>query len=105
MTEGPSTPLGEDSKHEYAGERDMDRFWETARLEREPARQWWYIPLVLGLILISIPWYAARYFAAEAAFLGLPLWIWIPIACTLALSILTAIAALGFWGDGDSDSD
>ncbi len=127
MTEGPTTPPGEDPKREYADERDMDRFWAVARLEREPARQWWYIPFVLVLILVSIPWYAAPHFVElgevqvgsflastrvdalsldlDALFLGLPVWIWIPIVCTLGLSILTSVAVLRFWRDGDSDSD
>ena len=121
MTEGPHTLTGEDSKREYADERDMDRFWEVARLEREPARQWWYIPLILGLLFISIPWYVTLHLAVgegegegffaflfpkwEALLLGLPLWIWIPLGCTLGLSTLTAFAILRFWRDGDSDSD
>lgn len=119
MTEGPNTPPSEDPKHEYADERDMDRFWEVAQLDREPAKQWWYIPLILGLILVSIPWYAALYmkvaegeglivfifFDWEVMFLGLPIWIWIPIGCTLGLSILTSFAVLGFWRDGDSEAD
>ena len=101
--EGPNTRLGEDPKREYADERDMDRFWETARLEREPARQWWYIPLILGLILISIPW--SGLLPSERIVMGLPVWIWIPLGSTLGLSILTAFAILRFWADGDSDSD
>ena len=119
MTEGHHTLTGEDSKREYADERDMDRFWEVARLEREPARQWWYIPLILGLLFISIPWYVTLHLAVgegegffaflfpkwEALLLGLPLWIWIPLGCTLGLSTLTAFAILRFWRDGDSDSD
>jgi len=97
----------------------MDRFWEVAKLDREPARQWWYIPLILGLILLSIPWLAARYFVTEteqgftwmqfstfnweAMIFGLPIWIWVTVGCTLGLSFLTSFAVLGFWRDGDSD--
>lgn len=119
MTKGPNTPLSEDPKHEYESERDMDRFWEVAQLECEPAKQWWYIPLILGLIVVSIPWYTGLYMTVaegegffafialdwDAHVLGLPLWIWIPVGCTLGLSILTSVAVLCFWRDGDSDSD
>ena len=116
MSEGPNTPHGEDLKREYADERDMDRFWEVARLEREPARQWWYIPLILALIFMSIPWLTPPDFVKVAEegplaifvgteLFGLPFWIWITGACTLGLSILTSFAVLRFWRDGDSDSD
>lgn len=124
--EDTDSPPGEDPKREYADERDMERFWEVARLEREPARQWWYIPLIVALIFWSIPWGGIQLpdfelefgnyylvtapeihsvFNYEAIILGLPVWIWIPLGCTLGLSVLTAFAILRFWGDGDSDSD
>ena len=121
MTEGPNTPPGEDPKREYAGERDMDHFWDVAQLKREPARQWWYIPLILVLILVSIPWFGAAHTRVdgeygsvsiqygpvnwEAVHLGLPVWIWIPLVCTLGLSILTSVAILRFWRDDDSEPD
>ena len=115
MTEGPNTPLREDPKHEYADDRDMDRFWEVDQLDREPARQFWYVPLILVLIFAGVPWFGLRFFETEAAvgpsssseafILGLPLWIWIPLGCTLCLSILTAFAVLWFWRDDDSESD
>ena len=119
--EDTDSPPGEDPKREYADERDMERFWEVARLEREPARQWWYIPAIVALIIVSIPWFGAANTGAEgeygfvsiqygpinweAVYLGLPVWIWIPLGCAFGLSMLTAFAILRFWGDGDSDSD
>ncbi len=133
MTEGSNMSPGEGLKREYADERDMDRFWEVARLEREPARQWWYIPAILVLILFAIPFWGLLVFDSEwrsepiaigsdtyisvsapeihalfdyeAIVLGLPVWIWIPLGCAFGLSMLTAFAILRFWRDGDSDSD
>ena len=85
------------------------------QLEREPARQFWYIPLIILIIVVSIPWSGLRFFETEAPagpssnsetiILGLPLWIWIPLGGTLCLSILTAFAVLRFWRDDDSESD
>ena len=121
MSEGSDTQLDEGLRREYTDERDMDRFWEVARLEREPARQWWYIPAIVALIIVSIPWFGAANTGAEdeygfvsiqygpinweAVYLGLPVWIWIPLGCAFGLSMLTAFAILRFWGDGESDSD
>ena len=90
--------------HEYDDERDMDRFWEAAQLDREPVKQLWYVPGLILLIILSIPWYRS---AGETGrvILGLPTWIWVPLACALGVSILTAFAALRFWRQDDTDSD
>lgn len=89
---------------EYCDERDMDRFWEVAKLDREPFLQRWYIPAVLFLIVISIPWYRSGNETGTLIF-GLPLWIWVPLVCTLGLSILTSLAILRFWKDNDPGSE
>jgi hypothetical protein len=91
-----------DSFHEYARERDMDAFWEAAAPEHEPIHRRWYIPAALVLILIAAPWFWP---AGEEgpAFAGLPLWVWIALAASFALSALTAFAALRLWRDGGGD--
>jgi len=104
MPDPHDTESPERSAEEYRGERDMDRFWATAKLSREPLKQLWYVPVLLVLVVISIPWYRVGQ-EDSAYFLGLPVWVWIPLACTLGLSILTTIAALKFWGDDDPGSD
>lgn len=87
---------------EYAEERDMERFWKEARgLKSEPARQRWFLPLLLAFIVISIPFYlpAGR---IEPVILGFPLWVWMPLLCTIGVSALTALGALKYWKDDDS---
>lgn len=97
-TEEPTRP------EEYCDERDMDRFWEVAKLDREPFLQRWYIPSVLFLIVISIPWYRSGS-ETGTLILGMPLWIWVPLVCTLGLSILTSLAILRFWKDNGPGSE
>ncbi len=85
---------------EYHGEQDREAFWETARLEREPAKQRWYLPSLLLLIVLSIPWYREAG-SMGTLVLGMPVWIWTSLACTAGVSLLTAVAALRFWRDRD----
>lgn len=89
---------------EYDGERDMDRFWKAAQLEREPVKQKWYVPSLIVLVVISIPWYRAEG-DTSGAVLGLPAWIWVPLLCTLGISALTTLVALRYWKHSDSDED
>lgn len=87
-------------KSEYAGEQNLEEFWEAAPLEREPAKQRWYLPSLLVLIVLSVPWY--RHAGTMGALiLGMPVWIWTSLACTAGVSTLTALAALRFWRDRD----
>jgi hypothetical protein len=94
-----------DPKHlheEYSRERDMDAFWEAAVPTDEPSRRRWYLPAVIALLVLGAPWYWTP--GEEGpAFAGLPVWVWISIASSLALSILTAIAAICFWRDDETD--
>lgn len=99
QSEGP-----ERTASEYADERDMERFWQTARLTREPLKQRWYVPALILLIIVSIPWYRTSG-DSEPFLFGLPAWILVPLVCALGLSILTTLAILRFWGDDDSGSD
>lgn len=84
---------------EYNGERDMDAFWETVKLEREPMKVRWYPPAILVLALFSVPWYFPEGHLGRVLG-GLPVWIWISLACAAAMSCITAIAVLRHWSDG-----
>ena len=94
--------MKEEQTSEYNGERDMKRFWEVNRLKSEPGKQKWYLPILVVLILISVPWYRT---AGEIGNVigGLPGWVWTSLICTLGISILTAVGVLGFWKDEDED--
>lgn len=84
---------------EYDGQRDPDAFWEeVAKLESEPARQRWYLPLVVLFIVLSVPWYREAGSMGRLV-LGMPVWVWTSLACALVVSTLTAVAALRFWKD------
>ncbi|MFP6582886.1 MAG: hypothetical protein VCD00_10065 [Candidatus Hydrogenedentota bacterium] len=88
---------------EYDGERDMDRFWTVAtRLKKEPVKQRWFLPLLLIVIVISIPWYRS---SGEIGNIvgGLPTWVWTGLICALGVSIITAVGTLAFWKDDDDE--
>ena len=85
---------------EYAGERDMGRFWAAAAPRREPMRQRWYIPGLLALIVASVPFYYAQDHIGRIVG-GLPLWVWASLGCSVGVSCLTAGAVLLFWDDDD----
>lgn len=99
-----STKPGKDKPAEYDGERDMDRFWQVAKLHREPVKQKWFIPILLLLIVISIPWYRAGGEIGSVV-LGLPTWIWMSLLCSLGVSILIAVGAMRFWVNDPDDED
>ena len=85
-------------RREYDSERDMGRFWDAIAPKSEPFKQAWYAPLILLLIVVSVPWYRSEGFMG-AIILGLPIWVWVTLACSGTLSLLTAVAILGFWKD------
>lgn len=85
---------------EYDGERDMDAFWAAAKPESEPARRRWYVPAIVVLVALSVPWYRAAGGLGELLF-GLPGWVWASLWCTAGVSALTAIGILRFWRDKD----
>ena len=87
---------------EYDGERDMDAFWEANKLAKEPVRQKWFIPVILVLVIFSVPWYRT---GGEIGRIvgGLPTWIWTSLLCSAGISIVTALGALVFWKDDDED--
>jgi hypothetical protein len=88
---------------EYAGERDMDRFWRVAASVKEPVRRRWYVPAILLLVVASVPWYRAPGVIGELIG-GLPGWVWISLLCTVGVSALTAVGALYLWRD-DSEEE
>ena len=83
---------------EYSDARDDDAFWAAVELEREPAKQRWYLPGILLFVIFSVPWY---FVPGEIGTMvaGLPLWVWVSLGCSVALSSLTALAVLRFWVD------
>ena len=85
---------------EYNDERDMEAFWAAAAPEREPIKQRWYIPGLLVCIVLSIPWYYEPHHLGRVV-LGLPVWVWVSLGCSIACGALTALAALRFWSDGE----
>ncbi len=85
---------------EYHDQRDMDLFWKEVRPRREPIQQRWYIPLVLLIVVVSVPWYWKQGVTGKII-AGLPLWIWITILCSLVISVITATMALRQWDDED----
>ena len=94
--------MSDEKRFEYNGERDMERFWEANQLESEPVKQKWFIPILVLLILISVPWYRE---AGEMGNMigGLPGWVWTSLICSLGVSVLTAVGVLVFWKDKGED--
>lgn len=89
---------------EYSDERDMARFWEEAAPSREPSRWRWYIPSLVVLLILSVPWYFAEGHMGRVVG-GLPVWVWITLGCTTGMASLTAWAALRHWGDDDEPDE
>ena len=96
------TDRGEDQSTpadlEYAGERDMSRFWREIKPRREPLDSRWFLPSVLLLMVISVPWYLPSGFVGRL-YGGLPVWIWIALACSVLLAAITSFVALRSWRD------
>ena len=88
-------------KIEYNSERDMDRFWSVAtRLRREPAKQVWFLPGLILVVVLSVPWYRTGGEIGEVVG-GLPLWVWTGLACALGVSVITGVGAVVFWQDDE----
>ena len=84
---------------EYRDERDPDAFWEAIRPADEPLRHRWFLPAVVAILVVSVPWYLPSSVGDRLA-LGLPVWTWITILCGLLLAVVTAFASLRLWRDG-----
>jgi hypothetical protein len=83
---------------EYADERDLDAFWREARPRREPVGRRWFVPSILVLLALSIPWYVPTELVARVVG-GLPLWTWIALACSMAVAGITAWVGIAHWDD------
>ncbi len=78
----------------------MDAFWAEAAPSSEPARRWWYVPSLLVLVVLSVPWYREAGAMGELI-LGMPAWVWTSLVCTVGVSALTAFGILAYWRDED----
>lgn len=99
------TPSNSSSRlGEYQSERDMDAFWAEVKPEREPMQQRWFLPAILAILTISVPWYW-KTGATGPIILGLPSWIWVALGCSLGVSTITALMALRYWRDDEYEND
>ena len=89
---------------EYGDERDPDVFWAAVRPADEPLRHRWFLPAVVAILIVSVPWYLPPSVGDRLA-LGLPVWTWVTILCGLALAVVTAFASLRLWRDGEDVAD
>ncbi len=83
-------------------ERDQDAFWEAIRPADEPLRHRWFLPVVVLILVVSVPWYLPPSVGGRLA-AGLPVWTWITIVCGLFLAAVTAFASLRLWRDAGDD--
>jgi hypothetical protein len=81
----------------------MQRFWRVAASRREPATLRGYVPGLIALAALGTP-FAWSDDALPAIVWGLPAWVWVALACSAAVSCLTAWAALAGWDDDEDDS-
>lgn len=93
-----------EAQPEYAGQRDMEQFWAEVAPRREPLQKKWFLPLVVLLLAISVPWYLPQGFVGRL-YGGLPVWIWIALVCSAAIASLTAFVALRHWDDGPAGEE
>ncbi len=87
---------------DYGDERDQDAFWEAIRPADEPLRHRWFLPAVVLILAVSVPWYLPDSVGGRLA-AGLPVWTWITIGCGFALAVVTAFASLRLWRDGGAE--
>ncbi len=87
---------------EYGNERDQDAFWEAIRPADEPLRHRWFLPAVVLILAVSVPWYLPESVGGRLVS-GLPVWTWITIGCGFALAVVTAFASLRLWRDGGGE--
>ena len=85
-----------DHRSEYANERDTDALWSAIRPADEPLRHRWFLPTVVVILVLSVPWYLPAKIGDRLVG-GLPLWTWITVVCATALAAVTAWASLRLW--------
>lgn len=96
----PEPRVGPARSSEYDSERDMEAFWAEIRPRREPMQQKWFLPTILVLLTMSIPWYRKSGEIGEIA-AGLPVWVWVALICSALISLVTAIMSILFWDDDE----
>ncbi len=89
---------------DYQDEQDTDRFWAEIKPRREPLRVRWFLPLVILILCLSVPWYQSGGQTGQL-YWDIPTWIWVTLLCSFMLSCLTAWMALRFWDDDERDQD
>ena len=87
---------------EYHDEAASEEFWSTIRPRREPLGWRPFVPSVLVLLALNVPWWLPDRLGSSIV-LGLPLFVWTALATSLALAVVTAWAALRHWDDDDED--
>ena len=85
-------------QREYAGERDLDELWKELRPKREPMQKRFFLPAIVGLLILSIPWYHTPG-TTGTLIGGLPTWVWVSLGCSAAIAAVTAVMALRYWDD------
>lgn len=100
MTDKPAPPGPPSHVDEYDSERDMDAFWANIRPRREPMQQVWFLPLILLLLAINIPWYRESGEIGSVV-LGLPVWVWTALISSALLAMVTAAMSIFFWDDDE----
>ena len=104
MRHNPASVRDDERLSDYSDERDPDVFWAAVRPADEPLRHRWFLPAVVAILIVSVPWYLPSSVGDRLA-LGLPVWTWITILCGLALAMVTAFASLRLWRDGGDVAD
>jgi len=98
MEEKPDSPTA--GFQEYSGERDMDRFWREVAPRKEPLQKRWYLPSIILLAIVSVPWYLPPGFVGRL-YGGLPIWVWTTLFCSLCIAGVTSYVALRAWHDDE----
>lgn len=88
---------------QYGDERDPDAFWAAVQPADEPLRHRWFLPAVVAILVVSVPWYLPSS-VGDRLVGGLPVWTWVTIVCGLALAAVTAYASLQLWRDGSDEA-
>lgn len=67
----------------------------------EPRRRPWLL-IIIGLLAVgSVPFpFIGR---PQVELGGLPLWLWVSLALTVALAVVTALATVRYWKDDSSE--
>ena len=76
----------------------MERFWREVAPRREPMQRRFFLPSVLVLLAVSVPWYLHAGTMGRLV-AGLPIWMWTALGCSLGVSAVTAIVCLFSWED------